>query len=200
MGNGRLAARSSSQADIRRGSSMSFSPHAEYSLKARRSRWACVEHPQELINERQLEKRGYRPHGKRARIFTTAKTLGGKSAAYSFCMSGPVPRIRAGMLAIERHELQQAGAEKLANGAIVVPVARRARRLRRSLEYQRRLERAALKRAAEITRRRRRRSKPLCTRRKTESRFRKSSTRAELPRAISGTGWRGTRDSLRGRL
>lgn len=104
-----------------------------------------VEHPQELINERQLGKGVDTGLTGSAEYSLTAKTLGGKSAAYSFCMCPGgvlVPcASEPGMLATNGMSYSKRSG-KLANGAIVVPVAQ-STALFGGLEYQRRLERAA---------------------------------------------------------
>lgn len=104
-----------------------------------------VEHPQELINLRQLGKGVDTRLTGSAEYALTAKTLGGKSAAYSFCMCPGgvlVPCVSEdGTLATNGMSYSRRDG-KLANGAIVVPVEK-SKTLFGGIEMQRRFEKKA---------------------------------------------------------
>lgn len=104
-----------------------------------------VEHPQELINIRQLGKNVNTELTGSAEYALTAKTLGGKSAAYSFCMCPGgvlVPCVsEEGTLATNGMSYSKRNG-KLANGAIVVPIEK-SDSLFGGIEMQRRFEKRA---------------------------------------------------------
>lgn len=104
-----------------------------------------VEHPQELINVRQLGKNANTELTGSAEYALTAKTLGGKSAAYSFCMCPGgvlVPCVsEEGTLATNGMSYSKRNG-KLANGAIVVPIEK-SETLFGGIEMQRRFEKRA---------------------------------------------------------
>lgn len=104
-----------------------------------------VEHPQSLVNLRQFGKNVDTALTGSAEYALTAKTLGGTSAAYSFCMCPGgvlVPCVsEEGSLATNGMSYSKRNG-KLANGAIVVPVPK-SETLFGGMEMQRLFERAA---------------------------------------------------------
>lgn len=104
-----------------------------------------VEHPQELINLRQLGKGVDTTLTGSAEYALTAKTLRGTSAAYSFCMCPGgvlVPCVsEEGTLATNGMSYSKRNG-KLANGAIVVPIEKSGS-LFGGIEMQRRFEKKA---------------------------------------------------------
>ncbi|WP_244889339.1 NAD(P)/FAD-dependent oxidoreductase [Fibrobacter intestinalis] len=104
-----------------------------------------VEHPQSLINLRQLGPQADTRLTGSAEYALTAKTLGGTSAAYSFCMCPGgvlVPCVSENeTLATNGMSYSQRNG-KFANGAIVVPIPQ-SKTLFGGIEMQRRFEKAA---------------------------------------------------------
>ena len=104
-----------------------------------------VEHPQSLINLRQLGPNVNTELTGAAEYALTAKTLGGTSAAYSFCMCPGgvlVPCVSENETLATNGMSYSKRNGKLANGAIVVPIPK-SDSLFGGIEMQRRFEKAA---------------------------------------------------------